>query len=62
MLLHNSNINVGIAHILVGQKRLYDHQGRSCKNHCGDKPSKMGVVKKGCGHEIENCRQVQFCS
>ena len=27
-----------------------------------DKPSKMGVVKKGCGHEIENWRQVQFCS
>jgi hypothetical protein len=21
-----------------------------------------GVVKKGCGHEIENCQQVQFCS
>ena len=31
MLLHNSYINVAIAHILVCLKRLYDHQGRSCK-------------------------------
>ena len=32
MLLHNSNINVTIANILVYQKSLYDLPGRKCKN------------------------------
>ena len=32
MLLHNSNINVAIAHILVGRNSLYDLQGQSYKN------------------------------
>ena len=32
MLLHNTNINVAIAHILVCRNSLYDLQGQSYKN------------------------------
>ena len=32
MLLHNSNINVAIANILLYQKSLYDLPGLKCKN------------------------------
>ena len=32
MLLHNTNINMAIAHILVGQNKLNDRRGRSYKN------------------------------
>ena len=62
MLLHNTNINVAIAHILMCRNKLYDHQGQSYENQQDAIPSKMGVVKKGCGHELQKCRQGQFCS
>ena len=32
MLLHNTNINVAIAHILAGRTKLNDRRGRSYKN------------------------------
>ena len=60
MLLHNTNINVAIAHILVGRNKLNDRRGRSYKNQWGAKPSKVGVVKNGCYHEIRSWHEVLF--
>ena len=62
MLLHNTNINVAIAHILVCRNSLYDLQGQSYKNQWGAKPSKVGVVKNGCYPEIQKWYEVQICS
>ena len=62
MLIHNTKINMATAHILVYRNKLYDHQERSYENQWDAKLSKVGVVKKGCGHELQKCGQGQFCS
>ena len=61
MLLHNANINVAIAHILLYRKSLYDLQKPIYKKSSGRVNHKMGVAKNGRGREKQNWRQVQFC-
>ena len=58
MLLHNTNINVAIAVILLCRVSLSDLQEPSYKNRVDAQSAKMGVAKKGCGREIQNWREV----
>ena len=58
--MNNTTVNVAISHALVSWNRLYNHQGRSYKNQLGVKPSKVGVVKNGCYHEIRSWHEVLF--
>ena len=61
MLLHNSNINVAIAVILVYQKGLWDLPGGKCKNT----KNSSGRSQKGRGSEKcptgENVYPSKFC-
>ena len=62
MLLHNSNINVILAVILVHSKVLYDLPGPRQKITAWCKSTKRAWLKNGRSCPNQNCRQVEYDS